>query len=314
MSPRTRSRSSIPRRTTWLARWRTWAAARFDRRRRGLVWVANEDEQSLARIDSTTLGVDRTPLELTPTGVAVGAGAVWVAHGILGSVSRVGVDGSVLETIDDVAPRSSDGSIAVGEGAVWFVSANGVIAEIDPRTNQVVQTDVAGSLPSGVDTGFDGVWVANAGENNVVKINPRTVGIVETDRRRGKPERDRRRRSRRVGDEQGRRLRVADRRRLGLGEDDPGRRRADGHRVRRGRRLGGEHRRRDGVSHRSGDGRGRRDDRNREPPRRDRRRRRKRLGDGPGARYDLRQTAAKSKYGLTTTQLVRSETRVRTLS
>ena len=145
----------------------------------GAVWVANEDEQSLARIDPTTLLVQRTPLELTPTGVAVGAGAVWVAHGILGSVSRVGVDGSVLETIDDVAPRSSDGSIAVGEGAVWFVSAIGVIAEIDPRTNQVVQTDVAGSLPSAVDTGFDGVWVANAGENNVVEINPRTVGVVD---------------------------------------------------------------------------------------------------------------------------------------
>ena len=144
----------------------------------GAVWVANEDEQSLARIDPATHAVDRTPLELTPTGVAVGAGAVWVAHGLLGSVSRVGADGAV-ETIDDVAGRAVDGSIAVGESAVWFVSASGVIAKIDPRTNQVVlPTNVAGALPTAVDTGFDAVWVANAGENNVVQINPRTLGVV----------------------------------------------------------------------------------------------------------------------------------------
>ena len=146
----------------------------------GAVWVANEDERSLARIDPPSLAVQRTPLELTPTGVAVGGGAVWVAHGILGSVSRVGTDGVVIAIISDAAPRASDGAIAVGDGAVWFVSASGVIAKIDPRTNQVVQpTGVAGTLPSAVDTGFDGVWVANAGENNVVKINPRTVGVVD---------------------------------------------------------------------------------------------------------------------------------------
>ncbi|MGH3078790.1 MAG: adenylate/guanylate cyclase domain-containing protein [Gaiellaceae bacterium] len=145
------------------------------------VWVANEHERSLARIDPTTLDVQRTTLELTPTGVAVGAGAVWVAHGLLGSVTRVGVDGSVLETIDDVAGRAVDGSIAVGESGVWFVSASGVIAKIDPRTNQVVRpTEVAGALPTAVDTGFDGVWVANAGDNNVVRINPRTLGVVHT--------------------------------------------------------------------------------------------------------------------------------------
>ncbi len=147
----------------------------------GAVWVANYDEKSLARIDLTTHAVDRTPLELTPTGVAVGAGAVWVAHGLLGSVSRVDGDGSVVETIDDAAPRASGGSIAVGEGSVWFVSAGGVLAKIDPSTNRVVEPrGVAGALPSSVATGFDGVWVANAGDNEVVRVNPRTVGVVNS--------------------------------------------------------------------------------------------------------------------------------------
>jgi YVTN family beta-propeller protein len=144
----------------------------------GAVWVANYDERTLARIDPPTRDVQRTSLELTPTGVAVATGSVWVAHGILGSVSRIGTDGAVLETISEAAPRASGGSIAVGEGAVWFASASGVVARIDPSTNRVVSQGVAGLLPSAVATGFDAVWIANAGDNNVVRINPRTIGVV----------------------------------------------------------------------------------------------------------------------------------------
>jgi len=146
----------------------------------GAVWVANYDERSLARIDPSTRLVQRTPLELTPTGLAVGAGSVWIAHGILGSVSRLGLDGSVIATIDDASSRSSWGSIAFGEGAVWFASGSGEVAKIDPSTNRVVPPNgISGSLLSAVATGFDAVWVANAGDNNVVRMNPRTNGPVD---------------------------------------------------------------------------------------------------------------------------------------
>ena len=146
----------------------------------GVLWVANYDERTLARIDPSTRAVtQRVALPATPTGIAVGTGSVWVAHGILGSVSRVGLDGAVLVTIDDAAPRANGGSITVGEGAVWFASAVGVVARIDPSTNSVVfPTGVAGSLPSAIATGFDSIWVANAGDNNVVRMNPRTNGVV----------------------------------------------------------------------------------------------------------------------------------------
>jgi len=154
---------------------RPWAIAVGE----GAVWVANYDERTLARIDPSTRDVQRTSLELTPTGVAVGTGSIWVAHGLLGSVSRVGTDGAVIETIEGAAPRANAGSIAVGQGAVWFASASGVVARIDPATNTVViPTGVAGALPTAVTTGFDSVWVANGGDNNVVRINPRTNGVV----------------------------------------------------------------------------------------------------------------------------------------
>ncbi len=149
----------------------------------GAVWVANLDDRSISRIDpNTRTVVGNPPLQATPTGIAVGEGAVWIANGLLGTVSRFDpAVNAVTATIETTAPRASGGSIAFGEGAVWLASAAGLVARIDPSTNTVVSpTGVAGTLPSAVATGFDAVWVANAGDNNVVRINPRTNGVVRT--------------------------------------------------------------------------------------------------------------------------------------
>jgi YVTN family beta-propeller protein len=56
----------------------------------GAVWVANLEGRTLSRVDPTTRTLQGTiSLTATPTGVAVGAGSVWTANGILGSVSRI---------------------------------------------------------------------------------------------------------------------------------------------------------------------------------------------------------------------------------
>ncbi len=146
----------------------------------GAVWVGNLDDRTLTRVDPLTRTVTaHPPVPATPTGIAVGFGAVWVAFGLLGSVARVDPSvNAVTATVEDAAPHASGGSIAVGEGAVWFASAAGLVARIDPSKNMgVPPTGVAGTLPSAVATGFDAVWVANTGDN-VVRINPRTNGVV----------------------------------------------------------------------------------------------------------------------------------------
>ena len=58
----------------------------------GSIWVGNLDDRTVTRID---VAAERTvlrniPLEdRTPTGLAFGFGAVWVAHGLRGQVSRI---------------------------------------------------------------------------------------------------------------------------------------------------------------------------------------------------------------------------------
>ena len=144
------------------------------------VWVANAADKTLSRIDPETRQAGRFPLQATPTGVAVQAGAVWTANGLLGSVSRFETDvNAVAETIQ-IGTRSGAGSVTAGEGSVWAVFGNSVVGEIDPRTNTLAgQPTFAGMSPAGVTFGAGSVWIADGGGNNVLRLNPRTIGIVK---------------------------------------------------------------------------------------------------------------------------------------
>ena len=115
-------------------------------------------------------------LEYTPTGLTTGAGAVWIANGLLGTVSRFDPTvNSVVETIE-VSIRGTVGSVAFDKGEVWAAFIE--VGHIDPSTNDVVAKGVAGVQPSAIAIGEGSVWVANAGENNVSRINPRTASEV----------------------------------------------------------------------------------------------------------------------------------------
>ena len=145
----------------------------------GAVWVGNLDDESVARINPTTRLVERSiSLDSTPTGLAVGEGFVWTAEGLAGSVSQIDPSvNAVTDTFVGLAPRSNAGAIAVGEGSVWFVSGIGTIARI---TGSETSSSFAGFGPSAVAVGAGAVWVANRGENAVVRMNPRTLSVVRT--------------------------------------------------------------------------------------------------------------------------------------
>jgi YVTN family beta-propeller protein len=148
----------------------------------GAVWVGGYGAKILTRIDPTTHAVVQSipTSPATPTGLAVGYGFVWTANGLLGSVSRIDPSvNAVSATLDEVAGHSSAGTIAAGEGAVWFASSIGTFARINPSTGKFV-TGIAGVSPSAIAAGNGSIWIANAGDNTVSRVNPRTVGVVRT--------------------------------------------------------------------------------------------------------------------------------------
>ncbi|HEV8602275.1 MAG TPA: adenylate/guanylate cyclase domain-containing protein [Gaiellaceae bacterium] len=145
----------------------------------GAIWVGNLDERTLTKIDAKRrASVGTFPLDnRTPTGIAVGAGSVWVAHGALGKLAAVDPEfGQVTKTIDVAgeALGAANGAVAVGVGAVWAVYGDSTLARIDPTTIRVTGRTFTGSAPAGVVVVNGYVWVVNTHSATVQRFQPAT--------------------------------------------------------------------------------------------------------------------------------------------
>ena len=167
----------------------------------GAVWVVDGHRDVLAKIhpgygrvtDRLALrrpATDRVPaadrFAADPTSVAVGAGGVWVTDGARRLLRVDPATVQVAATIDAGRPLTG---VAVGADAVWAIGTPATVLRIDPSTNRVTDripiartagADGPRAIAVAVGEGF--VWVLDANTATLVKINPRTRGIVQTTR------------------------------------------------------------------------------------------------------------------------------------
>jgi YVTN family beta-propeller protein len=146
----------------------------------GAVWVANVDEETLSRIDPRNRQVRTISMQnVVPSDVAAGEGGVWVANGPSSQIVRVSPDANqVVARIDTGDCFGIDASVAVGEGAAWFVCSG--ISRIDPATNRAVRSDYSGAFPRGIAVGLGALWISNSLDNTVSRINPTTRQVTDT--------------------------------------------------------------------------------------------------------------------------------------
>jgi YVTN family beta-propeller protein len=144
----------------------------------GSIWVGNLDDRAVTRIDARQRTVLRSSITLdnrTPTGLAFGFDAVWVAHGRLGQVSRIDPQfddvSQPTQVVDAGLGGFSNGAVATGEGSVWAVFGDSTLARIEPD-GQVAEKTRAGALPAGIVVGSGSVWVSNSGQAEVWRYNP----------------------------------------------------------------------------------------------------------------------------------------------
>jgi serine/threonine protein kinase/streptogramin lyase len=125
-----------------------------------------------------------------PSDLAVGAGAVWVAHsGILRIDPEAGAavrpaDKVIGPESQLVAPELT-WVVAIGEGAVWAANSSGSIARIDPTTSRVTRATEVGVALDGIAVGNGAVWAMNTNDDSVLKIDPasgRATGSVRVGR------------------------------------------------------------------------------------------------------------------------------------
>ena len=145
----------------------------------GVVWVGNLGDRNLTRITAATRALAGTVSldNATPTGIVYGADAIWVAHGIQGTLSRVDSQvGQLTDTVDIAGSGHLLGSVTVGGDPeyVWAVYGDSTLARVSPADVRRRRTGFAGGNPTGIAYANGFVWVANSAESTVSRFNPDT--------------------------------------------------------------------------------------------------------------------------------------------
>jgi YVTN family beta-propeller protein len=125
----------------------------------GSVWLADGGGNSVLRLNPRTVGIVKTiGVGRGPRGIAFGANAVWVAAEGDDIVTRIDADSYSTRTIP---VRDGPTAVAFGADAIWVANAtDGTIQRIDPSSYEVVATIRVGNRPAAITVGAGAVWVA----------------------------------------------------------------------------------------------------------------------------------------------------------
>jgi YVTN family beta-propeller protein len=123
------------------------------------LWYTSVDGDFAERIDLSANTGKEIAVGTTPTAVAVGEGAAWVANSGDGTVSRIDLDTNQVVATISVGTEAVD--VEVGEGLVWVTApSSGAVARVDPRTNKLAGPPIAvGTGAWRVAIGEGAVWV-----------------------------------------------------------------------------------------------------------------------------------------------------------
>ena len=130
------------------------------------------DENSVGLIDVDSHRItDQVSVGDGPEAVAAGAGSVWVANRLHGTVSRIDRDGGDFDVVTiDVGGEPT--ALAFGAGFLWVADGQGRnVLQIDPELSKVVERYEVGNAAHAVAVTSGAVWVASALDATVVRID-----------------------------------------------------------------------------------------------------------------------------------------------
>jgi YVTN family beta-propeller protein len=150
------------------------------------VWVANEDDDTLLRIDPATMDVVQTIGATGVTDVAAGAGALWAITGDGAAVLRIRPDHPDLSRAIRIErltgpsdPANVGRSIAFGAGSVWTLNGRAGLARIDPTSGDLLsRIPLTGNSPDEVAFGAGSLWIADWVNRQLIEVDPKTERVV----------------------------------------------------------------------------------------------------------------------------------------
>jgi class 3 adenylate cyclase/DNA-binding beta-propeller fold protein YncE len=159
----------------------------------GAIWVGNEHDKTVSRIDPASREVVGTPIGFGHPidGLAAGGGYIWVASWREGVVRRidpslnspVGGDRIVFRRAAARPPPTPiihrrPVAIVFGNGSLWVGDQDyGVLRRIDPDTHRVVGR-IKNVDPQALAFGDGIVWMVSAQDEEVIKVDANTASIL----------------------------------------------------------------------------------------------------------------------------------------
>jgi YVTN family beta-propeller protein len=147
----------------------------------GSVWVARNDDRTLLRIDPRSNRVTAAiPTGALAFAVAAASTAVWVSDFEHDALVRVDPHTNRVVAVLGDLPHGPAG-IAITPGAVWVTyGRSDVVTRVDPATNRVVATIPVAARPLAVVAAFGAIWVHSQVGATVSRIDPVTDGVLVT--------------------------------------------------------------------------------------------------------------------------------------
>jgi len=143
----------------------------------GGIWVANTGDQTVTRINPKTLLADPAiGVGGAAIGIAIAGRTLWIATDGDGTVVRLDTGTGAQQTYA-MPNGSGTEAVAVGHGAVWV--AESTVYKVDPRTGKILlrpNTDCC--TPVDVLSTPQGIWTNAHAIEDVVRLSPRTLHVV----------------------------------------------------------------------------------------------------------------------------------------
>jgi len=149
----------------------------------GTVWVPNNGNNSVSRIDKATNTVTTIGVGLEPRGVAVDPTWVWVTNVPEGTVSRIDKQTNTVTATIAVGGLAGQG-IAVDRDYVWVANGAALSASRIDKATLAVTSIPLGKVTFGATTDNTYVWFGNHTEKTVFKVRKadlQLVASIETD-------------------------------------------------------------------------------------------------------------------------------------
>jgi YVTN family beta-propeller protein len=144
----------------------------------GAVWAAYGNS-TVVRVDPHTNRVVATGFAgVSPSAIAFGEGAVWIANRTSNTVSRFSP--STNAKIDDVSVGQAPTGVAVGGGSVWVTDSGfRSVSRVDPQSGSSTTIPV-GDKPLGITYADGAIWIANSGDGTVSRIDAASGTVTDT--------------------------------------------------------------------------------------------------------------------------------------